>query len=345
MFKLVFSRADEMTASTYNQLYHNYTNLHTAQTATFPCSAVFYSLPPSTCSRPSNSMSFQTQSYFPDVWMYQQAHGHYLNWIHPKYTICEDQSSLIKHKICETNKKRPSVIQSTGQVLPLDEAGTNIPLTNVLPLPSKSLDVNDIISKGTDNKTAMLKKKQLSCERLVHKVYENQNISDPQKVSSKTRATKISVLDAPEEKGYKFCCRFCNKPYHWRSHWKAHERIHTGERPFKCEICGKDFTRSDGLQCHRHTHLRKKDSTNLMIKNEEYVPKGESFNDGNDKPKSEGKEHFKNRLHNTVKFSKSKKDFHCHLCRKSFYSSNGLQHHLRQHSKVKGVAGNVHDRC
>ncbi len=335
MMKLVFSRSKKMTASPYNQLYQNYVSLHTAET-TFPYSGVFHSLPSSTFP-PSNSMPFQTESCFPDVWIYQQTLGHYLKWIHPKYTNFEYQPSLIKREICEINNKRPSVIHSTGRVLPLNEAGT------VLSLPSLGpLDVNH--------------NKQLSNKRLVHYTYENQKTSDPKHVTDETCATTISVLDSVEERRHRFHCRFCNKPYHWRSHWKAHERIHTGERPFKCEICGKTFTRSDGLQCHRNTHSRKKDSVTSMFKNEEYVQNktlktDELFHDGNDRPsegeelKPEGKKHFKNRFQNhQVNFSKVEKDFHCQLCRKSFYSSNGLQHHLRRHGEGARY-GNVHQRC
>ena len=53
-----------------------------------------------------------------------------------------------------------------------------------------------------------------------------------------------------------YWCIICKKSFKWRSHWQSHARIHTGERPFKCDICGKTFTRSDGLRCHKNIHFK-----------------------------------------------------------------------------------------
>nr|CAD7425004.1 unnamed protein product [Timema monikensis] len=54
-------------------------------------------------------------------------------------------------------------------------------------------------------------------------------------------------------------CRICNKQFTMRGDLRAHERIHTGEKPYRCTHCDKRwvlyvFNRSNNLKTHLRTH-------------------------------------------------------------------------------------------
>lgn len=48
----------------------------------------------------------------------------------------------------------------------------------------------------------------------------------------------------------RYQCTVCNNSYRYFKHLKRHNLHHTGERPFKCSVCGVRFARSDCLRRH-----------------------------------------------------------------------------------------------
>ncbi|XP_030374668.1 zinc finger protein 28-like isoform X2 [Scaptodrosophila lebanonensis] len=59
-----------------------------------------------------------------------------------------------------------------------------------------------------------------------------------------------AVLERAEEGGIRYNCKYCGKRFTKPSNCRAHERVHTGERPFICEICDVSFKWKQSLQRH-----------------------------------------------------------------------------------------------
>lgn len=58
------------------------------------------------------------------------------------------------------------------------------------------------------------------------------------------------------ERPYK--CEICEATFVYPEHFKKHRRIHTGEKPYMCEVCGKAFSSRDNRNAHRFVHSDKK---------------------------------------------------------------------------------------
>ena len=47
-----------------------------------------------------------------------------------------------------------------------------------------------------------------------------------------------------------FKCDECGAMFRKRQHWKKHEMLHTGEKPFECQYCGKGFIQNCNKKMH-----------------------------------------------------------------------------------------------
>ena len=112
----------------------------------------------------------------------------------------------------------------------------------------------------------------------------------------------VSYPDNPDGK---YICPTCFKVFQTPSKLEVHERIHTGERPYKCQICPYATTQKGNLKIHSFQHSRART----------HPPKT------HDRPKDE-----KTRV--VISFP-------CHVCGKTFPTNSGLDIHYRIHTGEK----------
>lgn len=139
-------------------------------------------------------------------------------------------------------------------------------------------------------------------------------------------------------------CPICGKIFPRRKELQDHRRVHTGEKPFQCDICGTSFSQKGNLLMHKRiTHLQEKrfkcDICDKAFKWKRLlVGHVMSIHTGERPYKCEHCEaafvypqHYKKHL----RIHTGEKPFVCDICGKTFNCSNNCNAHMFTHTDKK----------
>ncbi|CAH1778339.1 unnamed protein product, partial [Owenia fusiformis] len=89
---------------------------------------------------------------------------------------------------------------------------------------------------------------------------QNVHSRDPHYIStqepSSMNTNRQNLSKSYSQEQGKYVCEICDKRMIQQQHYKYHMRMHTGEKPFKCELCLKAFRNSSNLNKHkRQKHM------------------------------------------------------------------------------------------
>ncbi|KAM9208675.1 zinc finger protein with KRAB and SCAN domains 5 isoform 1-T1 [Dugong dugon] len=134
----------------------------------------------------------------------------------------------------------------------------------------------------------------------------------PSKRINFSEVTYAHKKSSTGERPYK--CNECGKSFIQSAHLIQHQRIHTGEKPFKCDECGKSYNQRVHLTQHQRVHTGEKPYTCHLC--------GKAFR-------------VRSHLVQHQSVHSGERPFKCNECGKGFGRRSHLAGHLRLHTREK----------
>ena len=147
----------------------------------------------------------------------------------------------------------------------------------------------------------------------------------------KRHAIKNHLINGPYTPPLKILCSECGKEFTNKNNLVIHQRTHSGEKPFKCDICSENFRIDYQLEKHK-----------VKDHNEPYPKICESCGKGffTFRFSEAWENHQKNC--GTIK---QPKETVCKICNKNFKKSDGYNRHMKSHLKLKDYSCSDCEKC
>ncbi|VDN94496.1 unnamed protein product [Brugia pahangi] len=209
-----------------------------------------------------------------------------------KFVAQTDQTEPLDLSISKAKEKRDGLQGLSMERENEEEIGLQV-------FQRKPLDLSASKVKEEGNKSQSLSMEEVSNERIkpLLRLVPIEKLMEVVKLSKEERRA-----------GRKQHCNICQKEV---THMKGHMMIHTGEKPYSCSICKKNFTQLGSMKKHMMIHTGEKPYSCPICR--------KSFT------------HKHQLQSHIVTHDMNRPVYHCTVCSKDFQTKNGLKFHMQNH--------------